>query len=375
MAISTFMYIIFGATIAYLIVIGIITLGWHSLSKPNIDEKNINPFVSIVIAVRNESKNIAKLIEQLKNQSYHHKNYEIIIIDDHSDDDTAGIISAIAEKNTEINLRLISSTGNGKKTAVKQGITAAKSEIILTTDGDCSVSSFWISTMVSYLTTGYRVITGPVVYNKEKKLITRFFELDFLSLVASGAGSIGAKLPLMGNAANMAFYKKDYVNLMTNNPSNKYISGDDVFFIHEIYQKYDSKTVGFVKEEKAIVSTDGPENLSSFLSQRTRWASKAVGYSIIWPVIVAIIVFGFNLLIATLMVICTFFPVLLPVYFLMIITKFVIDAPLLRSAISFTKKTHLKILILLFEFVYPIYIVIAAIKSFTGIYTWKGRTK
>lgn len=374
MSINIFMYIIFGATIAYLIVIGIITLGWHTLTTPNIDEKNNSPFISIVITVRNESKNIAVLIEQLCNQSYHHNNYEIIIVDDHSNDNTASIVAAIAEENKEINLQLISSSGNGKKAAVKQGIIASKNEIILTTDGDCTVSSFWISTMMSYLTSGYRVITGPVVYNKSKSLITRLFELDFLSLVASGAGSIGARLPLMGNAANMAFYKTDYIKLMTNNPSNKYVSGDDVFFIHEIYQNFGAKAVGFVKKEEAIVCTLGPENLKSFINQRTRWASKTSGYSIIWPVCVAVIVFVFNLLIASLMVISIFIPALLPVYFLMIITKFIIDIPLLNSAISFTKKTHLKFLVLLSEFVYPIYIVVAAIKSFTGVFTWKGRT-
>ena len=371
MAISTFMYIIFGATIAYLIVIGIITLGWNLLSGQKIIENHCNPFVSVVIAVKNESKHIGILLEQIKNQTYNKYNFEVIIVNDNSGDNTVEIITAFAEEEPGINISVIESSGNGKKDAVIQGIKAASGDIILTTDGDCNILPYWLSTMVRYLFSGKKVITGLVVYQKGTTLLKKFYELDFLSLVASGAGSIGAGLPLMGNAANMGFYKEDYLNLMIGNSTNKYISGDDVFFIHEIYKKYGQKAVGFVKDEDAVVSTNPPENFNSFINQRTRWASKTRGYSVLWAVTVAIVVFLYNMLLTVFLGLCFFIPVLFPVFLILIIAKFVIDLPLLSSAISFTKKTHLKGLMLISEFVYPIYIVIAAIKSFTGKVSWK----
>ncbi len=373
MAISTFMYIIFGATIAYLIIIAIITLGWYALSAPKTNKNNEMPFISIVIAVRNESKNITKLLGELVNQRYKKSDFEIVIIDDNSDDNTVDLIDAFTNNNKDFNIKLVQSSGKGKKSAVIDGIRSAKGGIIITTDGDCTITPYWIPTMADYLISGYKVITGPVVYSRKRSLLSKFYELDFLSLVASGAGSIGAGLPLMGNAANMAFYKEDYLSLMENNKRNNYASGDDVFFIHAIYQKYGNKSVGFVKDEEAIVSTNPPGNISSFLNQRIRWASKAKGYSVIWPVAVALIVFIYNLVLCGFMVLCFFIPVLFPVLFLLVLAKFIIDLPLLSSAIGFTKKGHLKLIVLLSEFIYPVYIVFVAIKSLTGKFTWKSR--
>ncbi len=50
------MWMVFGVTIAYLIVIGIITLGWFSLTAPVIEQDDaIMVDVSVIVAVRNES--------------------------------------------------------------------------------------------------------------------------------------------------------------------------------------------------------------------------------------------------------------------------------------------------------------------------------
>jgi cellulose synthase/poly-beta-1,6-N-acetylglucosamine synthase-like glycosyltransferase len=73
------MWIVFSITIAYLIVIGIITFGWFGLPKNPLNkfpEKEI--FVSIVIAVRNESSNIQKLLKQIVNQNYNSNFLEVI---------------------------------------------------------------------------------------------------------------------------------------------------------------------------------------------------------------------------------------------------------------------------------------------------------
>jgi len=375
MVISSLIWIVFGITIAYLFVIGIITYGWFILSTFESEHENSNGVtISVVIAVRNESSNIENLLKQLVNQSYDNRYFEIIIVDDHSTDNTIQLVNRFKSENSNIKIGLVTASGEGKKNAIREGIATSSAQLIVTTDGDCKVVRHWLQSIVNYyVSSGCKLILGPVVYENEKTFLQQLFSLDFASLVASGAGSAGAGLPLMGNGANLAF-SRDVFNAVNSN-TDKFASGDDVFLIHNVTRKYGAKAIGFLRSKDGIVSTLPPVNLTDFLRQRTRWASKAVGYRLVWPVIVPLTVFLFNLLLFIMLFGSLWFPWLLPVYFLIIITKFVIDAPLVFSFLSFTEKTNLKPLLFLMEFIYPVYIIISAIASFLFRFEWKGRER
>lgn len=369
------MWIVFGVTIAYLFVIGIITFGWFSLST-SVTEQDITLVVnvSVVIAVRNESGNIQSLLKQLINQDYDNNFYEIIIVDDHSSDNTCHLVKQFIDENPDVKVNVVEASGEGKKDALKEGVAMSSAQLIITTDGDCNVKQGWLKSIVNYYnTSSCKLIIGPVVYENEKTILQKLFSLDFVSLVASGAGSAGAGLPLMGNGANLAFVRDIYTDDSTISNFEKYASGDDVFLIHKVTRKYGANAVGFLRSKDAIVSTLPPENISDFFSQRSRWASKAVGYRMAWPVIVSLTVFLFNTLLFIMLAGSLYFSWLLPIYFLIVITKFVIDTPLVFSFLSFAEKPHLKPLLFLMEFVYPVYIVITAIASFIFRFNWKGR--
>ncbi len=375
MIISLLMWVVFSITVAYLIVIGIITYGWFSLvTNPDNHAAADKINVSVVIAVRNESNNIIKLLKQIVNQDYDNNYFEIIIVNDHSIDNTLQLINEFKTDNTHAKILVVEATGNGKKNALKEGISKSLAELIITTDGDCNVKPGWLKSIVVYYnSTNCKVILGPVVYENEKSILQKFFSLDFISLVASGAGSTGVGLPLMGNGANIAFRRDIYNATVDIGNSKNYASGDDVFLIHNVAKKYGAKSIGFLRNNNAIVSTSPPSNLSQFIRQRSRWASKATGYQLLWPITVALTVFLFNLLLFLMLAGSIFFPWLLIVYLLIIITKFVIDSPLVFNFLSFTVKTNLKPLFFVLEFIYPIYIVFAAIASIFFSFEWKGR--
>ncbi|MEP0823727.1 MAG: glycosyltransferase, partial [Ignavibacterium sp.] len=97
-----------------------------------------NTLVSIIVAARNEEKAIRNLLERLILQSY--SNYEIIIVDDRSEDRTPDIVRSFQDKRG--NLRLIRITDLDpmmppKKRALEAGIRESKGEILLFTDADC----------------------------------------------------------------------------------------------------------------------------------------------------------------------------------------------------------------------------------------------
>jgi len=375
MVISSLIWIVFGITIAYLFVIGIITYGWFSLSTYKGEHENSNGVtISVVIAVRNESANIETLLKQLVNQSYDNRYFEIIVVDDHSSDNTTQLVNQFKSDNSKMKIELVTASGEGKKNAIREGLATSSAQLIVTTDGDCKVVRHWLQSIVNYyVSSGFKLILGPVVYENEKTFSQKLFSLDFASLVASGAGSSGAGLPLMGNGANLAFERGIFT--AANSNTDKFASGDDVFLIHNVTRKYGAKAIGFLRSKDAIVSTLPPVNLAEFLRQRTRWASKAVGYRLVWPVIVPLTVFLFNMLLFIMLFGSLYFSWMLPIYFLIVITKLVIDIPLVFSFLSFTEKQNLKPLLFLMEFIYPIYIVIAAIASFLFRFEWKGREK
>ncbi|MBE6312904.1 MAG: glycosyltransferase, partial [Bacteroidales bacterium] len=157
--------------------------------------------VSIVVAFRNEEQHLAKLQNALAKQTY--KNYELILVNDHSTDNFKSKISQ------ERRIRLLNATEEGKKRALLEGVNAAKGDIVLCTDADCLPCPTWIESIVSFFGTNQTdMVIAPVVMIPEKKAFERIQTLEFASLQAATAGSACAGDPIMCNGANMAFKKK-----------------------------------------------------------------------------------------------------------------------------------------------------------------------
>jgi glycosyltransferase involved in cell wall biosynthesis len=102
------------------------------------------PFCSVVIPAFNEEQDIAASLSSLVNQSYPRDRYEIIVVDNGSTDTTLEIASAHAD--------LILNKPDGNVGAVRNfGIASASGAVIICTDADCVVTSYWIETGVALL--------------------------------------------------------------------------------------------------------------------------------------------------------------------------------------------------------------------------------
>ena len=85
-------------------------------------------------------------MKDIKNQSY--KNFEVLVVNDHSDDRTEQFVLNLASQDSRF--RLLQSRGEGKKQALTTGIQAGAGDIIVTTDADCRVGTKWIQTILQY---------------------------------------------------------------------------------------------------------------------------------------------------------------------------------------------------------------------------------
>jgi cellulose synthase/poly-beta-1,6-N-acetylglucosamine synthase-like glycosyltransferase len=365
-----FEYIIFSISVIYLIVILLFAIGWKKLNIPSAKETIEAIPVSIVIACRNEEKNISTLLESLIKQDYPKSQTEIIVVDDHSSDNTINCIKKYSTKYDFIKLLELADNKTGKKEAIRFGISKSKSEIIITTDADCSAGPNWLTTIVTYyLKHQPKMLCRPVTLKKPKNLFSKLQNLEFLSLIGSGTGAIGIKKAIMNNGANLLFEKSLYESC---NTKNEFASGDDMFLLLHA-KSIDKKSIHFIKSRKAIVYTNAAQTFREFINQRVRWTSKSKAYRDLDVVFTAIIVSLINLLIVGSFIAGLFNPHFLRVTMIAFIIKSFADLCILIPTSSFFKQSKLILLFPFLQIIYPFYVVFTVFLGLLGKFVWKSR--
>lgn len=365
-----FYSIIFLTFFFYFRIFLIYHISWKKID--NNTEENTKDFVSIVVASRNEENNISYLIQDLKKQCFDNNRFEIIIIDDHSEDDTLNLVKN--ESKSWNNLRWLSmdSGEEGKKEAIKKGVSISKGSIILCTDADCRLNKHWIRTIVDYFSDDkVFMVSAPVVFNRTSGLLDVFQSLEFMALIGSGAASISRKKGTICNGANLS-YRKSIFNEVESYQNDFAYSGDDVFLMHNLKNKYPN-SIRFAMNLEAIVETPPSSNIRDLINQRKRWVSKSVNYNDLDIISLSILVLMTNLIICILFIGSFFHQEWLFIFSISFILKFFIDLIFIYPILNFFNNKLLLKWSLLFEFLYSFYILFIVIYSFSSKFEWKGR--
>lgn len=334
--------------------------------------------VAIIVPARNEEPTITLCLQALFAQDYPTALFTIIVVDDHSEDETAEVIKPFIQIHK--NLKLICASGSGKKSAIAEAVAMADVELIITTDADCRMGTHWLSTIVSfYKRSGARMIVAPVMFEEEKSLFEKFQSLEFLALMGSTGGSLYSGHPIMCNGANLAYTKEVFKALNGFEGIENTASGDDVLLMYKLNSEY-KNAVKFLKSREAIVYTKAKRSVSDFVSQRKRWASK--GFLAMNPEtrFVSATVYLFNLFLVVCFVCSLFSHLKSPVglsflQICLILTgiKCFIDFLLLFLAASFFRRKQFLYLFLPEQVIYIFYVVIIGFIGGRGKLDWKGR--
>ena len=210
----------------------------------------------------------------LRSQQY--PTFEIILVDDHSSDETWQILQSFS--NANIRVYTNPDHSSGKKAAQELGISKARNEVILVTDADCTGNSDnWISLMVSSLK-GNDISLGYAPLQSSKSLASKFavFEawiagVQYLSYANNG-------IPYMGVGRNMIFYKKLFINAGGHKANIDLASGDDDLFVNAVSK---SAKISVQLQPESFMYSKAPDSWIAFFNQKKRHLTTATRYRFI----------------------------------------------------------------------------------------------
>ncbi|HEV7349472.1 glycosyltransferase [Telluribacter sp.] len=354
---------------------GLVVL-WFSIPKKTCPKASTTITLSVIVPVRNEAQNILQLLRDLEQQSLPNQQFEVIIVDDASTDQTVELVRQFQATSTcPIYLLELSDvfTESPKKRAIESAIHTAKGTLIVTTDGDCRVGSGWLEAIANcYEQTQARLISGPVTFTAEQGLMDHLQTVEFSSLIGSGACAIAAGKPTMCNGANLTYPKAVFMEVGGFEGVRHIASGDDEFLMHKIASKY-PRDIYFLKQDESVVQTTAHKEWRQFYRQRKRWASKWKHYKSLVPQALALYIFSCNaaLILAIALAVSGFmsFSTLLTILLL----KWVPEWFFIGSILSFLKKKKSIPYIPLVQVVYPFYVTFFGLVVQHPEYEWKGR--
>ncbi len=380
---TIYFFIILSLSVFYIIIQTIYTEGWKALSIWNIpNDFQPKTKISILIPARNEADNIGNCIESILNQTYPKSLFEIIVLDDFSEDETAELVNNYT-KNNLTTIRLIAlgnyisldDTQSFKKKAIEIGIAQANGELIVTTDADCVVQPNWLMLIASiYEEKQPKFIAAPVNFYQEQNDFERFQSLDFIGMMGITGSGIYTKIMRMCNGANLAYPKAVFEEVSGFQDIDDHASGDDMMLMQKIARIYPND-ICYLKNQAATTFTMAKPTLKSFINQRVRWSTKSKGYEErqvtailigVWLFCVSIpLTFLSSLFLGRLFLIIGFGQLLI---------KMLADYRLLKTTSTFFNRSDLMQTFMKSSIYHLIYIIgIGFLGGVVRKYEWKGR--
>lgn len=192
--------------------------------------------VSIIISARNEEKNLMEHIPAIMDQN--HKEFELIVVNDSSWDDTEAILKALHVRYPNmhiIHLDEEKQNMQGKKFALTLGIKAAKFDQILLTDADClPLSEDWMSRMVANLKDEKKLVLGFSPYKKYSGWLNKLIRFDTMMIGIQYLGYAKAGVPYMGVGRNLAYTRDLFFSVGGFKSHYSVSSGDDDLFVNQV---------------------------------------------------------------------------------------------------------------------------------------------
>ncbi|AWH73512.1 glycosyltransferase [Dokdonia sp. Dokd-P16] len=362
---------------------GMIILGFaikikHAGTFDNHTRAHRNRF-TVIVPFRNESKNLPRLLASLATIDYPTSNWELILVNDDSTDNSLEVIDQCLRSYQISNVIIINNlraTASPKKDALQTAINKGTHNWIVTTDADCYVPTQWLATLDAAIQQEQPlmvIMPVAIATTAQPTLLTAYEQLDFLSLMGATAGSFYFGLPFLCNGANLAYDKDAFVKVQGFANNDHIASGDDHFLLEKFQETFKNK-ISYLRSPDAIVTTQPQELWSAFIAQRTRWAAKSSAYTFWFSKLMGLLVVSVNLMSGLGLIYLAFAKAeTQSLIIIALLLKIIADGILIATEAQFHKKLNYLKWYPIVMICYPFLSTYIALKSLTSSYQWKGR--
>lgn len=223
--------------------------------------------ISVVIALKNEINNLPALLNALNQLNYDSEKYEVIFVDDNSEDESYKFLENHLIKNYKL-LKATCKKFPGKKGALDIGIQNSKFDIIAVTDADCKPESDWLKSVSKKISEGFDIVFGYSPLEKGFNFISKFSSFENLRNYLLYFSFAGLNLPYSATARSFAFRKQSFNKLNGFNNITKTLSGDDDLLIREAVKK--KMKVGTFRFNNDLVYSLPTKSLQQYLNRKSR---------------------------------------------------------------------------------------------------------
>ncbi len=264
------------------IIIDYIISGIFSLTKRSREERfrkakaalfTENPFVSVIIPGKNEGKHLYKLTRSLAEQTFN--NFELIIVDDGSDDETP-IIGKNLEKLGLIDMFIRNEMRGGKASAANLALRYSKGKYIVHLDADCSFDRDAIEQVLIpfYMDERIGAVGGNVkVRNYKDSLCAKLQAIEYLKTVSVGrivTSYLGIYKIISGA---FGAFRKDVIDSIGGWDIGPGLDGDITVKIRKSGYK-------IYFQPKAVCLTNAPSKFKVLTKQRLRWDKSIIRFRV-----------------------------------------------------------------------------------------------
>lgn len=223
--------------------------------------------ISVVIPFRNEENRIKPLLDSIKESQM--QPTEIIFVDDHSDDKTHRLIEQFKDSAATKIISL--ENEKGKKRALEKGIREAKTDFILTLDGDVHFSPTYFANLGNLNDSDLHILP---VQNNSTQFFNLFLQQDVLFADLVNRAIAGWIRPIFCSGANLLFKKDTYCSIINDSSFFEIDSGDDILLLRKFQQQ--NKKIEIHTDSNLMVKTDLPRTYREVIHQRMRWLGKSL---------------------------------------------------------------------------------------------------
>ncbi len=248
-----------------------------SFLKPSTSSKGELHPVSLIICAKNEAENLKNNLPFWLDQEY--PNFEIILVNDASYDDTLDVMESFAENHS--NIKIVDVENNetfwgSKKYALTLGIKKATNHRLIFTDADCKPSSIhWLREMASQLTVEKDLVLGFGAYQKQKGFLNKLIRFETFYTAVQYFSYAKAGFPYMGVGRNLGYTSQLFFN---NNGFMSHMeiqSGDDDLFVNQVAT---SKNTALCFNENAFTYSVPKKKWKDWITQKRRHITTAKHY-------------------------------------------------------------------------------------------------